>query len=148
PQTSAGDIPLVSAQTISKFAIYEDEGNAAVLSGTIRPSMIGTALDDNVASFHQRFSGVHNQRNFALKNDSVIHGLSAMHKRVTGCATSMPRCLRSTDLGEVLTRLFRADLLHIFGLRGKVKNADPRAPWWRSQGQLALRRLTRASVDA
>src|ERR1700730_10726424 len=108
---------MASASERSKFAIYEDEGNAAVLAGTIRPSMIGTALDDNVASFHQRFSGVDNQRNFALKNDSVIHGLGAMHERVTGCAASMPRCLRSTDLGEVLTRLFRADLLHIFGLR-------------------------------
>src|SRR5690606_17832504 len=108
------------------FAVDEDEGDAAVASGTVGPAMVGAALDHDVTGPHHRFADVHYQREFALQHDAIVDGLGAMHEGMAARAAraAFDRCVRGANLGEMGLDLFRRQRIERGIIRRDVEHAN------------------------
>jgi len=150
-QISAVSIVAVSysgsAEAIDKFAVNQNKGDSAVLPGAIRPSVIGASLHDDIACSNGDLANIDEKRNLALKNNSVVDSLSAVHVRMTRLTHIGGRAL-SANLGEVSARLGNIEIRSLSSLGWDIENSDARATGWRSEDYAILRWFSACSINS
>ena len=129
------------------MAIDQYEGDPTRFTRTIGPTVIRTALNDNVARSNSGLANIHDEGQFALQHDSIVDGLGAVHEGVARAFAGVRRGSGGTYFGEMrLSLLWRKGMQSIV-LGRDFKHADPRAvPRWR-ESDLVLERLARCPID-
>ena len=69
-----------------RLRVDEHEGDGAGGVGAIAPSVVGAALDQDVASFQQGLALIHQRINLAGEHDRVIDGIGLVKAGMTGIA--------------------------------------------------------------
>jgi hypothetical protein len=74
-------------QAVAELTVDQYKGDPASLARTVGPTMIGTALDNDVAGSNRGFADIHDECQLALEHDSIVDGLGAVHEGVArACA--------------------------------------------------------------
>jgi hypothetical protein len=89
--------------------------------------VIGSPLNNDVASAQDGFTLLENQGNFAMKHNSIVNGFCTMHIRMARSGRS-PMEIACTYLREYFVEV----IIRLIG--GNVEHSEPGTTGWREQG--------------